>query len=197
MFHNAARLFSRLHGEKDPRDCILSRVPSQSVCAELGVYKGDFSQLILKTVRPKKLHLMDPWKFERDPTYTQSWYGGEVGKSQFHMDAVYESVRHRFSSAIRSGAVGLHRGTSAECCSRFSDDYFDWIYIDGNHQYEFVKQDLEMYLPKVKPGGLVAGDYDNPGWWQDGVTKAVHEAIVCGRFEKVLIENRQFLLQKI
>ena len=36
--------------------------------------------------------------------------------------------------------------------------YFDWIYIDGNHTYEYVKQDLEGYRPKVKPGGYMAGD---------------------------------------
>ena len=55
-----------------------------------------------------------------------------------------------------------------------------------------------MYLPKVKPHGLIAGDdYATPGWWQDGVTKAVDEAIAGGRFEKLHIENNQFLLRKV
>jgi hypothetical protein len=67
-----------------------------------------------------------------------------------------------------------------------------------NHQYEFVRLDFEMYLLKVKRHGLVAGDdYGSPGWWQDGVTKVVDEAIASGRFEKVLIENHQFLLKKL
>src|SRR5271169_4348460 len=101
MFHTAARLFSRLHGETNFRDCILSRVPRQSVCAELGVYKGDFSQLILKTVEPKKLHLVDPWRFEPDPAYARSWYGGPTGQSQSNLDAIYESVSRRFRSAIK------------------------------------------------------------------------------------------------
>jgi predicted O-methyltransferase YrrM len=107
-------------------------------------------------------------------------------------------VVRRFGSAIKSETVEVHRGSSAECGSQFADNYFDWIYIDGNHRYEFVKHDLEMYSPKVKQHGLIAGDdYGTPGWWQDGVTKAVDEAVASGRFEKLLIQNHQFLLRKI
>ena len=163
----------------------------------LDFYKGDFSELILES-EPKKLHLIDPWKFEIDPAYAGSWYGGTLGKSQASMDTIYKSVLSRFRSQIRSGVVEVHRDISAKSCFQFSDNYFDWIYIDGNHKYEFVKMDLEMFLPKVKPHGLVAGDdYDSPGWWQDGVTKAVDEAVAGGRFEKILVKNHQFLLRKL
>jgi hypothetical protein len=191
-----SRVFSRLR-HSSSRDCVLRRIPKNSVCAELGVYQGNFSEQILARA-PKKLHLIDPWKFEPDPAYIASWYGGSVGESQARMDAIYESVVNRFRSATRSGIMEVHRKTSTGCCAQFPDNYFDWIYIDGNHCYEFVKLDLEMYLPKVKPHGLVAGDdYGSPGWWQDGVTKAVDEVIASGRFEKLLIENNQFLLRKI
>lgn len=196
ILRRVARAFSRQR-DKAIRSCILSRIPKHSVCAEIGVYKGDFSELILER-EPKKLHLVDPWKFEVDPEYAGSWYGGSLGKNQTRMDTIHNSVLSRFRSQIRSGAVEVHRNSSANCCSQFPDNYFDWIYIDGNHRYEFVKLDLEMFLPKVKLHGLVAGDdYANPGWWQDGVTKAVDESILSGRFEKVLIENHQFLLRKV
>jgi len=161
------------------------------------VYKGDFSALILERA-PKKLHLVDPWTFEVDPAYAGSWYGGTLGKNQARMDTIYKSVVSRFRSEIRSGVVEVHRDTSVKACSQFPNDYFDWIYIDGNHLYEFVKSDLEMFLPKVKVHGLVAGDdYGSPGWWQDGVTKAVDEAVASRRFEELLIENHQFLLRKL
>lgn len=190
-----ARAFSRLR-DKDLRACVLNHIPKHSVCAEIGVYRGDFSQLILRR-EPKKLHLIDPWKFEEDPAYAGSFYGGTLGKNQAKMESVYQSVLCRFRSEIRSEVVEVHRSSSAKSSVRFPDSYFDWIYIDGNHQYEFVKADLEMFLPKVKPRGLVAGDdYDTSGWWQDGVTKAVDEAIASGRVDQVLIENHQFLLRK-
>jgi predicted O-methyltransferase YrrM len=36
------------------------------------------------------------------------------------------------------------------------DGPFDAVFIDGNHSYEYVKKDLENFLPKVKDGGIVA-----------------------------------------
>jgi hypothetical protein len=196
IVRNAVRVFSR-HRNRESRHSVLQQIPKHSVCAEIGVYKGDFSELILEC-EPKKLHLIDPWKFSADTAYAGSLYGGTLGKNQTRMDRIYKSVLSRFRSAIRSGVVEVHRNTSAESCSQFPDNYFDWIYIDGNHRYEFVKSDLEMFLPKVKLHGLLAGDdYATPGWWQDGVTKAVDEIVATGRLEKLLIENHQFLLKKL
>jgi hypothetical protein len=196
IMRNVARVFSKQR-DKEIRACVLSRIPKDAVCAEIGVFKGDFSARILEC-RPKKLHLIDPWKFETAPAYAGSWYGGKLGKNQSRMDAIYSSVLNRFRSEIRSGVVEVHRQASADSSLQFPDNYFDWIYIDGNHRYEFVKQDLEMFLPKIKVHGLIAGDdYDSPGWWQDGVTRAVDEAIANGRFEKLLIENHQFVIRKL
>ena len=39
--------------------------------------------------------------------------------------------------------------------SLFQDEHFDFIFIDGDHTYEAVSQDFELYLPKVKKGGLI------------------------------------------
>ena len=34
----------------------------------------------------------------------------------------------------------------------------DFVYIDGNHDYDYVKKDLELYYPKLKGGGVLGGD---------------------------------------
>ena len=54
--------------------------------------------------------------------------------------------------------VTICKGFSAEVLASFPDNYFDWVYIDGNHLYEFVKKDVELSFQKVKPGGVIAGD---------------------------------------
>lgn len=51
----------------------------------------------------------------------------------------------------------------------------DFLFIDGNHEYEFIALDCKLWLPLVKPGGYVAfHDYNNVAF--AGVRKAVDEA---------------------
>ena len=193
------RMFSGIRGllrqEKDFRDCVLSRLPKGSVCAEIGVYQGEFSRLVLNRIKPVRFHLIDPWEYFSDPSHEKSWYGGSVGRDQANMDSIYRSVCETFGSKRN---VFIHRARSADCAHLFPDAYFDWVYVDGNHQYEFVKQDLELYFPRVKLSGFIAGDdYGNPGWWNDGVTRAVDEFVASHPCKTLMIENQQFLLQKI
>ncbi|MDC0839860.1 class I SAM-dependent methyltransferase [Limnospira maxima] len=64
----------------------------------------------------------------------------------------------------------LHEMDSVQCLSSFPDNYFDWIYIDANHYYEYVKKDLEVAKVKVKENGyIVCNDYTS--WSVSGVTK--------------------------
>jgi len=46
---------------------------------------------------------------------------------------------------------------SFNAMSRFADNSLDFVYIDGNHDYECVKKDIELYYPKVKIGGVLGG----------------------------------------
>ena len=159
----------------DARIALLNGLPKGSIGAEIGVYNGDYSNAILSIVKPRELHLIDPWKFQNDKKYADSWYGGKE-MNQEHMDSIYHSVETRFSDQIKNGIVRIHRLPSSSAATAFTDNYFDWVYIDGNHLYEYVKSDLENYYQKLKVGGCLAcDDYGTLGWWEDGVLKAVHE----------------------
>jgi len=62
----------------------------------------------------------------------------------------------------------------------------DFVYIDGNHNYEYVKQDMECWYPKIKPGGVICGhDLQYPG-----VTKAFVE-LAYGK-QEVFCGHRSF-----
>jgi hypothetical protein len=183
--------------QRDSRALLLERMPRNSVCAEIGVYRGDFSEQILRVVRPAALHLIDPWTYQPGETYRDALYGGSKGVSQPHMDVVYESVRQRFTAAVQGDVVRLHRLPSNAAALQFADEYFDWIYIDGNHLYECVREDLALFSAKIKRGGYIAGDdYASQGWWHDGVRKAVDEFVANGHAAMTLIAGNQFLLQK-
>lgn len=56
---------------------------------------------------------------------------------------------------------------------KYEDGYFNIVYIDASHEYEFVIEDIKSWLPKVKNGGIICGDDYIEGW--PGVIRAVNE----------------------
>lgn len=171
-------------------------MPKGAACAEIGVWEGDFSARILAVVRPRKLHLVDPWAAVSSGEYAEARYGGRLERGQAEMDALYLAVLERFADERRHGVVEVHRLPSLEATSRFADGELDFVYVDGDHTYEAVRADLEAYAPKVKPTGILAGDdYGFPGWWEDGVTRAVDEFVAAGCAEVVSLDGYQFVLR--
>jgi hypothetical protein len=155
---------------------LLSLFPLSSIGVEIGVHTRGFSSNILKLIKPAKLFLIDPWKYEPYPRYRNSVYGSQNQQQQDGMDTRYNRVCNRFSKEIEAGVVTILRQSSAEAANYFDSNSVDWVYIDGNHTYEFVKQDLQLYFPKVKAGGFICGDdYGIKGWWEGGIMKAVNE----------------------
>ena len=103
------------------RKFLLEMMPKNSVCAEIGVSKGLFSEQILEVVKPKKLHLIDPWGYEPHTGY-------------------YKIVCQKFKDQIDSGQVEIHRSKSQFTYEQFPVKYFDWIYVDGSHNYKSVRR---------------------------------------------------------
>jgi hypothetical protein len=187
-------LISKLTGA---RRFLLAMLPKHLVGAEIGVHVGDFSQQIMDVVFPRELHLIDPWEYQPSAIYKNALYGGAAKGGQGEMDERYSNVCNRFDQQIHAGQVKVHRGYSIDVLEQFPDEYFDWVYIDGNHLYEYVKKDLEVSLRKIKPGGFIAGDdYTDGGWWGGGVKTAVDEFSKNQAIQLVEIRNRQFILRK-
>lgn len=68
---------------------------------------------------------------------------------------------------------------SAHQASRWiADGSIDFVFIDGAHDYETVKQDINDWAPKVRSGGIVSGhDYYLGKWGKIGVPQAVDEYV--------------------
>lgn len=48
--------------------------------------------------------------------------------------------------------------SSVAAASTFPDESLDFVYVDGSHEYQDIKDDIEAWLPKIKKGGVIAGD---------------------------------------
>jgi hypothetical protein len=181
----------------DPRRTAIDMVIKNGVGVEVGVHIGDFSSVILDVAKPKKLFLIDPWKYFSDSVHKDSMYGGER-VNQKDMDTRYERVLKRFNAQISSGKVEVFRELSVDAVHRFKNGELDFVYIDGDHSYESVIQDLRTFFPKVKTGGLIiSDDYTLGGWWKDGVVRACNEFLLESRS---LVEFKlagQFAIRKL
>jgi hypothetical protein len=92
--------------------------------------------------------------------------------------------------------VHVHRGNSSDVLNLFPNGYSDWVYIDGNHLYEYVAKDLELSFRKTRAGGLILGDdYTDGGWWRGDVKRAIGDfAMKHGIRYEVL--GDQFIFRK-
>ena len=139
-------------GYRASREKLLSLLPKGKTGAEIGVWKGDFSERILAIAQPSVLHLVDPWLFS--PRYPMRLYGGRVAKSQSDMDAIFGAVVNHFKEDPR---VVLHRESSTDFFAKLTTR-LDWVYIDGDHSRDAVFGDLRSGWNSILGGGFVCGD---------------------------------------
>ncbi len=144
---------------------LLERIPKGGVCAEIGTDRADFAKKILDICDPKKLYLF------------------EIDVSRIHRPNIDEAV-----SAQRCEVV---EGDSAKNLEQFPSEFFDWIYIDGDHYYEGVKKDIELAAKKLKKGGMIVlNDYavwSPVGMTHCGVARAVNEFCLENRYQFVYL----------
>ncbi len=176
--------------ENHTRKFLIEMIPPGSMCVEIGVMTGNFSAAIL-TTKPHELHLIDPWLFEE---HTNIGYGCGI-KDQDEMDEVYNFAVNRFAN---QKSVFIHRKSSQDAVVDFPDEYFDFIYLDGNHLYDFIKRDVSLYLPKMKIGGLFTGDDYTWGTAHDQpVKKVINNLKKDPRVKFITVKNDQFIFKRI
>lgn len=159
------------------REKLLYHLPKNAVCAEIGIETAKTSERILKVTEPSKLHLIE---------VEASWI---------------ENARQKFQDEIKQGRVVIHHGPSFDVLATFEDNYFDWIYIDGDHRYEGVKKDLEVARRKTKENGLIwLHDYifyDHISHEKYGVVEAVNEMCVNHNYEIVFFTFHQQMFSSV
>jgi predicted O-methyltransferase YrrM len=144
----------------------LTRTGRLGSAVEIGTDWGKFAHQLLSGWQGR-LTCVDPWSSQ--PGYHQC--------SEDREGALATARQHLSPFSER---VTFLRQTSAEAAPSFADSSLDFAYVDGDHRYEMVRQDLDLWWPKVRNGGVLAGhDFAAPppsnSGWACWVQKAVME----------------------
>lgn len=116
------------------------------VGAEIGVYKGAFSEKLCRV--GLKHYAVDPWKMYSDYLHN---------KGQDRLDFLHEHTQRVLNPYPTCTIV---RKTSMEALEEFKDNSLDYVYIDSNHKFRYIAEDLAEWYKKVKPRGIISGhDY--------------------------------------
>lgn len=147
---------------------LIQQYADGGIGAEIGVYQGDTSRHILATTKTKMLYMVDQYLRDYDPS---QWMYSNKRDPKGNPDQDHDNVQLSFSSQF-SGRFALLRESSQDAAKEL-DVPLDFVFIDADHRYEHVLPDLEAWIPKVRPGGLIMGH----DWWSKfpGVIIAVTE----------------------
>jgi hypothetical protein len=118
--------------------------------AEIGVYKGEYTEVLAKS--GLTVYAIDPW----DEAVEYPYYNGK-SNPQVVEDENYAITKNRVAPYQN---VELIKRTSMDALELFEDESLDAVYIDGNHSFKYVAEDIASWIKKVKKGGFVCGhDY--------------------------------------
>ena len=153
--------------------------------AEIGSFEGTYALSILSSFPNAKISLIDMWETSGNDFY----YSIRPGT----VESAYQVALKRFESFDN---VKLLKGSSLEISKSFEDSSLDFIYIDADHSYEGCLQDLQLWYPKVRTGGIISGhDWDcNPSmqeYSKFGVEKAVRE-FFDQRLDEITLTSEQY-----
>lgn len=120
---------------------------------EIGVLDGTYSLTLMKANPNLLLYGVDPYEphkgyrdYTRHSTFNNARASAEAKLAEYVYDNRYIFVREY----------------SMEALSNFDDESLDFVYIDGDHEFQNVTNDIAEWSKKVKPGGIIAGhDYVN------------------------------------
>lgn len=134
------------------RDVLADIIPENSKILEIGVFKGEFSNKLLSR-NPKELYLVDIW--------LGSWGSGDKdGNNHVNIDNMEFTYLDIYKKYIEDSRVHVVRSNSTLFLQNWYKDYFDVIYVDGDHEYSAVYSDMVNSLGVIKNGGLLMGhDY--------------------------------------
>ena len=140
------------------------------VGVEVGVLTGIFSEVLCQEMPDAVIHSVDPWEF---------YPVRKNFRKQKDHDANYIMAVERLSKYPNNNII---RKKSVDAAKDFENESLDFVFIDGDHEFQAITNDIAEWLRKVKKGGIISGhDY---GRSHDGVFGNVKDVVLAWTFSK-------------
>ena len=141
---------------------VVNNVGKNSIMIEIGSFMGESTMLFASTCYFDKIYSIDP--------YDGDDMGIEVHFNNWNFVQEQFKINTRYFDYIEQ-----INDYSQNTYNQFQDNSIDFIYIDADHTYESVKRAIELFIPKLKKGGIIGGHDYSDDW--PGVKRAVTEII--------------------
>jgi len=138
--------------------------------AEIGVAQGFFSEILCSSIKNLELLCVDPWK---------RYAGNPRGRVDDIQEKCFQDAKNRLASYN----VKFYREYSMDAVRSIPEYSLDFIYVDGNHCFDYVMEDLIEWGKRVRPGGIIAGDDYYEFKWA-GVIEAVQAYVKAHRVKE-------------
>ena len=142
---------------------------------EIGAYYGANILSIANTYglhNEGKLYCIDPWEdYDEYPEY----------KNQ--QSSIYNTFINNVENSGVKDKIMINRGYSNNEIPKFQDKFFDIIYIDGNHEPEYVLEDAVLSFRKLKNGGILI--FDDYGWGGPDLTQKGIDGFLSGYHKRI------------
>ena len=140
---------------------------------EVGAWKGKSSSYmaveIANSNKNIKFDVVDTWR--GSPEHQE---GGAFESKEAIEDTLFDIFQNNMADA--KDFYNPVKMGSLEAAETYLDESLDFVFIDASHEYEYVKQDILAWLPKIKRGGFIGGhDFTPNDPPTNGVDRAVKE----------------------
>ena len=132
------------------------------VGAELGVKEGRLSEAFLARNPLLTMYSVDYWGSDE-----------KIPEQHDHASNYEETVNRLLLFGERSI---IRRKLTSVAVKDFPDEFFDFVYIDATHTYAGALEDIQQWVKKIKPDGIIAGHDYCEGW--SGVIEAVNQSVI-------------------
>jgi len=131
---------------------LINDLPDGIDMIEIGSFAGESTEVFIRSGKIKKLIVVEPW--DNDVYKPMNLKGSQVQL------AFNNRMQKLIDEGIKMPELVIAKRFSADAAPLIEDGAYDFVYIDGEHSYDAVAEDIKNYTPKLKTNGILGGhDY--------------------------------------